>query len=437
MSEDVRAIIRQELQRSRPDYVAYVPGHWDGSTNDSESDHFLVWEGPGSYLMALWVLCSRREDNVEGRGAAINRVMFMRSPDDGVTWEPPQRLAGPPDDNEPPYMASWAFPMVSRSGRIYVIWNQNQGVAGRIAMHTGTMAGRYSDDNGITWSEPAGIAMPRSPYDDPDPAIPPEWIVWQKPIRDLKGGYITGYTRWLSEAAARPSAAKGWTQFESVVEFMRFENTDDDPPPEHLRIRYSAWGDQALRVPNWLEPLISVAQEPSLVRLPDQRLFCTLRTNTGYIWYSESHDDGETWLSPRPLLRKDHGLPILEPVSCCPIYQLADGRYVLIHHNNRGDIAQPSSTWYPRRPAFVALGEFRSGADQPLWFSESKLLMDNDGYGVNGKQGAAGAYLGDIGVYCSMTTRNGNNVLWHPERKFFLLGKRITGEWLADLQVLA
>jgi hypothetical protein len=25
--------------------------------------------------------------------------------------------------------------------------------------------------------------------------------------------------------------------------------------------------------------------------------------------------------------------------------------------------------------------------------------------------------------------------LWHPERKFFLLGKRITSEWLADLQV--
>ena len=34
-----------------------------------------------------------------------------------------------------------------------------------------------------------------------------------------------------------------------------------------------------------------------------------------------------------------------------------------------------------------------------------------------------------------MTNRGGNDVLWHPERKFFLLGKRITAEWLADLEV--
>ena len=41
----------------------------------------------------------------------------------------------------------------------------------------------------------------------------------------------------------------------------------------------------------------------------------------------------------------------------------------------------------------------------------------------------------DIGVYSSFTTRQGNNVLWHPDRKSFLLGKRLTDPFLADLTV--
>ena len=51
------------------------------------------------------------------------------------------------------------------------------------------------------------------------------------------------------------------------------------------------------------DPLLSVAPEPSLVRLPDRSLFCVMRTNTGHIWYSVSKDEGETWCSPRRLLR--------------------------------------------------------------------------------------------------------------------------------------
>ena len=104
---------------------------------------------------------------------------------------------------------------------------------------------------------------------------------------------------------------------------------------------------------------------------------------------------------------------------------------MLLHHNNDGRFegCTPEETGKNRRPAFLALGEFRPGAEQPIWFSESKQFMDNDG-----------ARLGplkriDIGVYPSFTTRNGNNVLWHPERKFFLLGKRVSSEFLADLEV--
>jgi hypothetical protein len=38
-------------------------------------------------------------------------------------------------------------------------------------------------------------------------------------------------------------------------------------------------------------------------------------------------------------------------------------------------------------------------------------------------------------MYASVTIRKGNTALWYPDRKFFLLGKRITREFLAGLEV--
>jgi hypothetical protein len=431
-ADDPQKLLRRELQRSQPDYVAYVPKHWDGSTNDSHNEHFLVFEGKGRALMAVWTQTS----GLPGLPPK-NRIMFSRSEDDGVTWAPPKRLVGPANHDDPALMASWAFPMVSKTNRIYVIYNRNDGSKGWIHFHTGKMEGIYSDDGGATWSAPQRIEMPVSPYDDPEGKVAPEWIVWQSPMRDLKGGYFIGYSRWPNKARAYYKEVEAWTQIESVCEFMRFENVDANPEPRGLRIRYSAWGEKALRAPYYRDPLLSVAQEPSIVRLPDRSLFCVMRTNSGYIWHSVSKDDGENWSSPRPLLRKDFGQPILQPVNCCPIYQLADGRYVLLHHNNRGDIsAKPEKSMGPRWPAYIALGEFRPGADQPLWFSESKMLMTHDGVTVNGRrEGEPGAMNPAIGVYSSFTTRGGNNVLWHPDRKFFLVGKKITDEFLAGLKV--
>ncbi len=421
-ADDVQAVLDREIRRTAPDYIVYRPGSLDGSTFDTGNEHFLVFDGPDGSLMAVWTQSSYE-------GAGDHRIVFARSEDEGATWSKPLRIAGPDRPGAGP-MASWGFPMVSRSGRIYVVWNQYQGIDDVIHQHTGTMACAYSDDCGATWSAPAGIPMARSPYDDPDPTVPSNWIVWQKPIRDLEGRWFTGFSRWVSKAVRTPPHNNSWTAWETVVEFMRFDNLDDDPAPEEIRISYSAWGGQALRVPHYANPLLSVAQEPSLVRLPDDRLFCTTRTMAGCVWWSLSADDGRTWSSPRPLLRRDHGLPILEPLCCCPLYELGDGRYILLHHNNDGRFegCAPEDTGRNRRPAFLALGEFRPGAEQPIWFSPSKQLMDNDGSGI-GPLGRT-----DCGVYPSMTDRHGQLVLWHPDRKFFLLGKRITPEWLADLK---
>ena len=426
--------LKQRLKLTTPDYVTYVPSGLSDLAEDKGNEHFLVFDGPDATLMAVWAQAWLSP----GKGN-VNRTVFAYSRDEGETWSSPTLVAGPKDRDDPTHMASWAFPMVSRSGRIYVVYNQNKGVKGWILFHTGGMAGVYSDDRGKTWSEPQSIAMPTSPYDDPEGNIPPEWIVWQKPMRDLSGGYFVGYSHWLHPAVATLKQIRDWTEIESVIEFMRFENVDDDPDPRDLRVRYTAWGDEALRVPHRDHPNLSIAQEPSLVRLPDDRLFCIMRTCTGYIWWSQSLDDGENWCSPRPLLNKDFGLPLMNPVSPDPIYSLSDGRYVLFHNNNRGGkVAGGSIDATPREPLYVSLGEFRPGADQPVWFSAPKLFMATGGVGVDGvKRNINEPGSGSLSMYSSFTNRNGTDVLWYPDSKFFLLGKRVTKEFLSGMEIPA
>jgi hypothetical protein len=436
--------LMEEVKRTQSEFTVYVPKSADGSTADTGNEHFLVFEGPDGSLMAVWT-----QSTCEGHGD--HRIMFSKSYDKGRTWDEPLFLVGVkagqgkpisvatgqwerPDYDTAPNMismASWGYPVISKSGRIYVIYNQYQGVIDYSAQCTGTMDALYSDDNGATWSSPQTIPMERSIWDHPDPSYPPNWIVWQMPHRDLKGRWFSGLTRWVSRDP---------NPYETVCSFMRYENIDDDPEPKNIKISWFASDHTAIKVPRPVSPIHSVSQEPSIVRLPDNRLFCTMRTSTNYIWYILSDDDGETWSTPKPLLYHDHGRPIMSPLFCTPIYQLPDGRYILIHHPAYmipdlarkynipvGEGGHKANTH--RRPAFLALGEYRPDADQPIWFSPSKFFMDNDGVPL-GPRGRL-----DLGGYTSLTSVDGEIVLWHPDRKFFLLGKKITDSFLADMRV--
>ena len=133
------------LHDTRPDFVVYVPGSMDGSTGDTGNEHFLVFDAPDGGLAAAWT-----QSTQEGR--ADQRIVFARSSDEGVTWTAPQVIAG----NDVPAgagMASWGFPLISTSGRIYVIYSRHIGVNDIWTHTTGQMAGVWSDDNGTTWSE--------------------------------------------------------------------------------------------------------------------------------------------------------------------------------------------------------------------------------------------------------------------------------------------
>ncbi len=409
-----------EVNRTNPDFITYIPKSLDGSSGDMGNEHFLVEQLPGGGLFAIWT-----QSSYEGK--PDQHIVFTKSADDGKTWLAPKTIAGR-DEAAGLGMASWAFPLVSKSGRIYVIFNRHTGVNDIFTHTTGLMACIYSDDKGETWSDQAIIPMPRSTWDNPDPKMPANWIVWQKPVRLSTGKYFTGFTRWVSPAVHPPTPRGEWWAEAAVVEFMRFENVDENPAPENLKITYLMSNEKALQVGLIGFPHFSAVQEPSWVELPDGRLFVVMRTTLGNPYYSISENKGENWSKPEPLRHFDDGPMMLHPCSPCPIYRLNEKNYVFFYHNHNGYFQQytPSDSNQHRRPVCLARAEFRPGAHQPLWFSEPWFFMDNGGVPM---------LRADLALYASSTPTQDGLVLWYPERKFFLLGKKVKEEMVMNLSV--
>src|SRR5690606_8300821 len=90
--------------------------------------------------------------------------------------------------------ASWGFPVVSKQGRIYVVDTKEVEPYDNNRQGSGTMGCSFSDDNGVNWTPPEEIPMPRSKYDNPDTTYPKNWIVWQHPTKDDEDKWIAGYT---------------------------------------------------------------------------------------------------------------------------------------------------------------------------------------------------------------------------------------------------
>lgn len=428
---DLKARIPSQLHITNPDYVVYVPSVDDDSVSDTGNEHFLVFDGPGGSLMAVWTQSS--QECYSPDLPADQHIAFSRSDDEGVTWSKPRAIAGPARPSAA-YMASWGYPLVSRSGRIYVLYNQHIGKHDSFYHHTGWVHGIYSDDGGNSWSAPQNVPVARSINDNPDLSYPPNMLCWQKPLRlGTNNTYFAGFTRWSSNAV-HPNPTSDWRSHDARVEFMRFENVDDNPEPGNLKISWFAANENALSVPFPGHPEASACQEPTVVKLPDSRLFVVMRTAAGSPYWSQSSDGGETWTATRPLLRKDGGAPLLHPLSPCPMYDVGgneagSGRYVLFIHNHDGHYKQygPADTSNHRRPIYLTAGHFQPGADQPIWFDEPKLFMDHDGVTL-GMVGSPGRT--DLALYASFTVRKGKPVLWYPERKFFLLGRIIGEEWM-------
>lgn len=414
-----------DWNRTNPDKVLYLPSFPAGPMADNE--HLIVNFMPQSGdMLATWTTGSYE-------AAADTHTVYSRSCDGGSTWTPPQIMPG---TNDGPYLSGrWGFHVVSRSGRVYFFFNRCSGIWDVSFTSNGLMRCVYSDDDGHTWQSGGDINIRRRvEYDHDDQNVPPGWIVWQPAIRDGKGRWLVGFTRW-SSTTKFPFPKEGF-HADSRSEFMRFENLDDGPLPEDLKISWLPEGD-SISVPCPVEPErsrgYSLGEEPAVVLLPDDRLFVVMRTRTGEIWYSVSDDDGVTWREAEILRRSDGGEAMLHPKSPGPLYRLDDGRYLLFFHNHDGTGygADGPHDMDARRPIFFSVGEFKPDAHQAIWFGEPKLLFDSHGVKCGPGNGTAEGGRFWLSMYSCLTQRDGERIFWYPDRKHFLLGKLITDELLA------
>lgn len=394
-------IIKSERARTAPDYILYTP-----TFREYESDNVhlhVVYHKQYDGLIAFWT-----QSSVEGFGN--NHLLLAYSKDDGKTWTKPQYILGVRPDSKPnEKQASWGFPVVSASGRIYLFYFRETDYVDNSRQLTAAFACIVSDDFGKTWSESVDIPMRITPYDN---GMIQNNNVCQTPFRLPDGAVLIGMTKWTSYAVCPPNGK--WYEDDAHLYFMRLENIDDDPDPKNLKITFLPDDIHGVGIPLG-DGIRSCAQEPFTVCLPDGRLFCTLRTALGYAAYTVSADGGHTWSIPKPL-RYDDGKELIHPLSPCPIYALPEkGKYLFLYHNRAEDIGGSRNTVYR------IVGTFDEKSDQPIVFENGtqSLWME-----VPPETGALNIRF-DLALYGSVTNKDGKMILWYPERKFFLLGKDI------------
>lgn len=390
--------MQEQLSLTNPDFVMYVPKYKE---YQSDNVHlYVVQHEKFGGLIAFWT-----QSTLENHGD--NHMLMAKSYDGGKTWSEPKFLCGAsPELGNKDKQASWGFPIVSKSGRIYLFYYRETDFTDVDRQLTGTFCCMYSDDCGDSWSDLCDVPLRKTPYDFDE--FNQSNLVYQLPMRGHDGLYYAGYTKWGSKKV-NPKIDEGCRLY-----FMRFDNLDDNPEISDLKITFLPDSENGIEVPD--EKLGSFVQEPAWVLLPDGRYFCSMRTATGYAYYSVSDDGMKTWREPKPL-RFDDGTPFVHPVAPCPIYRLTEESYVQFFHGGFNE----EDHYFPRNPIRRVFGTFDAKGEQPIRFKAGtdEIFMELP-------QGTDHFDTKDaLALYPTCTYTNGKHILWYPDRKFFLLGKYI------------
>ena len=404
----------EEWRRTCPDYLVYHPAP-DGNPRWQEDDffvlneHFIVVPIGARDLLATWT--------AHGPSLRFRRVVTARSTDGGSRWSEPQVVDGGPERS-----SAWQVPVVAPGGRVYLFYCRYTAEDGNLHDGASELACRFSDNGGQSWSPHCAVPMRRTAVDAYGAA--PSFIAWRQAEWDAQGRALLGFTRVGSAPTVVGRQAKRkWCQSEC----LRLDNLADSPLPRDLHVSFlPSDADKALTVPQPEAPEMSWANEPSFVPLPDGRIFVALRTRQGRLYYSVGEADG-AFSRPEVMCYADGGDAVLQPSSPAPLFTLDEGGYLLVFNNNDGRVFGAEEVHHPRnrRPCYLASGRSEPDAEQPIRFSRPTLFIDNDGIPVD-LVGNEPRF--EAAAYGSLTRRDDGWIFWYPDRKHYLVGKRIPVE---------
>jgi len=112
-------LLEKHIQFTKPEYRMFVPTY---IAYESDEVHlYVTHHAQYGGMLAFWTQSSREH-------AGDNHLVMARSKDNGVTWSAPQWIIGAPKTEERTALqASWGFPVVTRSGRIYLFYFRETG----------------------------------------------------------------------------------------------------------------------------------------------------------------------------------------------------------------------------------------------------------------------------------------------------------------------
>ncbi len=311
---------------------------------------YMVVTGDGNWLCTMTT-----GDGHEGTTG--QHIVSTISKDQGRTWSPLTEIE-PADGVE----ASWAVPMVTPYGRVYVFYTYNgDGVRTLPGQTTGIRSDthgwycyRFSDDHGRTWSnERYRLPMRVTACDHGN-----EWKGAVQMFWGIdKPSSVAGRTLFAFTKLARYflQDGEGWVFYS--------DNLLVERDPGKLRWELRPEGEHGVRHPDFG----SVQEEHNLVPLDENgHLYMVYRTTHGYPAHSYSDDWGKTWTVPEYMTYTPGGRQMKTPRACPKLWRCENGKYLFWFHNHSGE------GFRPRNPAWIAGGEVRDGR---LYWSQPEILL--------------------------------------------------------------
>ena len=352
-------ILSHEPPRSAPATVDWRDIQFGSVIPDEEyvDQPYIVRCDDGAWLCTLTT--SRG-----GEGATSSHVLSTRSLDQGRTWSPLLALqpATPPE-------SAYSTLLKTPAGRVYAFYNHNTDDVREIPGPPGGkpvtrvdclghFVFKFSDDHGRSWSARRyEIPMRETQIDRVNVTqgkIRIFWHVGRPAVR--RGSVYVPFSKMVGVSNLSRSEAY----------FLRSDNLLTEPDPEKVRWVTLPEGESGLRAPAGI-----IAEEPSLVVLSDDSLYCTYRTAAGHAAHAYSRDGGLTWTPPAFMTYAPGGRRVKHTRAANFVWRTASGRYLYWFHNHE----VPDFTGQ-RNPAWVAGGrEIDSPAGRMIEWSQPEILF--------------------------------------------------------------
>ena len=300
-----------------------------------------------------WLCTMTTGKGIEGQRG--QHVVATISTDRGKTWSPLIDIE-PADGPE----ASWAMPLLTPSGRVYVFYDYNGDRINTLgdrkdirADMLGWYVYKYSDDHGRTWSkERYRLPVRMTPCDYENDFQGKVQMLWGigKPV--IAGdSVIFGFSKICKYLIER---SEGW--------FFRSDNILTESDPAKIEWQMLPEGDIGLRSPTGGP----IAEEQNLVVLSDGTLYTMYRTVEGHPCHAYSFDGGRTWTPPEFATYTPGGQRIKHPRACPRLWKTQNGKYLFWFHNNGG------KDYERRNPAWISGGIERDGR---IHWSQPEILL--------------------------------------------------------------